>query len=238
MRQAPLTPRVIFSDWHGVLSKDPFWTSIRGSTAHPLHGPLEAGMAGLFADGTADEWMRGRLSSDQVITGLDIPLDRRFRPDFLARRLDDDCARMTVNADLFDILRTARAEAIVVVATDNMDCFDRTFRAALTRPRRRPPACETLADWAAICDDLICSSNAGTLKAEDPRAFFGPWLTAHGLGFADAVLIDDRADNCHAFTSHGGTAIRWKMGTHPASEAAAQLTDWLDRHHATLTAAR
>jgi hypothetical protein len=35
----------------------------------------------------------------------------------------------------------------------------------------------------------------------------------HGLGFPDAVLIDDRADNCAAFTACGSAAIRWKMGT-------------------------
>ncbi len=229
MRQAPLTPRVIFSDWHGVLSRDPFWISIRGSAAHPLHAPLEAGMAGLFAGGTADEWMKGQLSSDQVIAGMGIPLDRRFRRDYLARRLDDDCARMTVNAELFDVLRAARAEAIVVVATDNMDCFDRTFRAARTRARHRPER-ETLADWAAICDDLICSSHTGTLKSEDPQSFFGPWLADHGLGFADAVLIDDRTDNCQAFAGQGGTAICWKMGTRPVADAAAQLATWLEQH--------
>ena len=48
MRQVPLSGRVIFSDWHGVLSRDPFWVSIRGS-ADPLHAQLEAGMAGIFA---------------------------------------------------------------------------------------------------------------------------------------------------------------------------------------------
>jgi hypothetical protein len=30
----------------------------------------------------------------------------------------------------------------------------------------------------------------------------------HGLGFPDAVLIDDRADNCAAFTACGSAAIR------------------------------
>ena len=31
MKQVPLSGRVIFSDWHGALSRDPFWTSIRRS---------------------------------------------------------------------------------------------------------------------------------------------------------------------------------------------------------------
>ena len=29
MKQVPLSRRVIFPDWHGVLSRDPFWVSIR-----------------------------------------------------------------------------------------------------------------------------------------------------------------------------------------------------------------
>jgi hypothetical protein len=120
-----------------------------------------------------------------------------------------------------------RAEASVVIATDNMDCFARAFDRAR---RRHSPArdCETLASWAVICDDIICSSRVAALKAEDPHAFFGPWLATHGMGFADAVLINDRADNCAAFTGCGGSAIRWKMGTDDISDVAGELKRWLD----------
>jgi hypothetical protein len=231
MKQVPLWGRVIFSDWHGVLSRDPFWISIRGSATHPLHEQLEAGMAGIFAKDkdTASEWMKGLLSSAQVIAEMGIQLDRRFRDDFLDRRLDLDCARMRVNVELFEVLRLLRAEAMMVVATDNMDCFARAFDKARGRRRRLPHPRETLSDWAVICDDIICSSNVATLKSENPYGFFGPWLAAHGLGFADAALIDDRADNCAAFSSCGGNAILWKMGTHDISDLTAQLKEWL--HH-------
>jgi FMN phosphatase YigB (HAD superfamily) len=230
MKQVPLCGRVIFSDWHGVLSRDPFWVSIRGSASHPLHAQLEEGMARVFAAerGIANEWMKGSLSSSQVIAGMGIQLDRRFRDDFLARRLDIDCARMHVNAELFEVLRAMRAEAMVVIATDNMDCFARAFEQAQRRRHRTSVARETLADWAVICDDMICSSHVAALKAEDPQAFFGSWLARHGVAFADAVLIDDRADNCAAFTAHGGTAIQWKMGTDDISDATWALKRWLD----------
>jgi hypothetical protein len=170
MGQLPLCGRVIFSDWHGVLSRDPFWVSIRGSATHPLHDQLEAGMAGVFASerGIANEWMTGLMSSSQVIAEMGIQLDKRFRDDFLSRRLDLDCARMGVNADLFDVLRVMRAEAMVVVATDNMDCFSRAFELARQRRRSAARQRETLADWAVICDDIICSSDIAALKADDP----------------------------------------------------------------------
>jgi hypothetical protein len=232
MNQVPLSGRVIFSDWHGVLSRDPFWTSIRQSATHPLHAQLEAGMAGVFdpARDVANEWMKGLLSSDQVIAEMGIQLHGRFRDDFLARRLDLDCTRMKVNVELFEVLRVIRVEAMVVIATDNMDCFARAFEHARRRSRRLKQERETLADWAVICDDIICSSQAGALKSEDPLRFFGPWLAGHGVGFTDAVLIDDRADNCAAFTGRGGTAIEWKMGTNDISDVTRQLRQWIDDH--------
>jgi FMN phosphatase YigB (HAD superfamily) len=135
---------------------------------------------------------------------------------------------MKVNVELFGVLRVIRAEAMVVIATDNMDCFARAFEHARRRRHRLKQERETLADWAVICDDIICSSEAGALKSEDPGIFFGPWLDAHGVDFADAMLIDDRADNCAAFTSQGGTAIQWKMGTDDVSQVTDRLKRWLD----------
>ena len=191
-------------------------------------GDLEAGTAGCASDrDIANEWMKGLLSSDQVIAGVGIQLNGRFREDFLARRLDLDSARMQVNVGLFEVLRVLRAEAMVVVAADNMDCFARVFEHARNRRRRLNRERESLADWAVICDDLICCGQTGALKSEDPQAFFGPSLTAHGLGFTDAVLIDDRADNCATFTREGGAAIQWKMGTSELSEVTDQLRHWL-----------
>ena len=225
MRQLPVWPRVVFVDWHGVLSRDPFWVSIRESATHPLRPRLEAGLAGIFApdSATGNEWMKGLLSSEQVIAAMDIQLDRRFRDDFLARRLDLDCARMRVNVAL------VKTQACVVLATDNMDCFARTFDQARSRRRRSAPESETLADWAVICDDIICSSDIGALKAEDPTGFFGTWLSAHGLRFADAALIDDRADNCAAFADQGGTPVRYTMTSDDVTDVAEALHCWFAR---------
>jgi FMN phosphatase YigB (HAD superfamily) len=84
-----------------------------------------------------------------------------------------------------------------------------------------------MAAWAAGCDDLVCSSEVGVLKI-DPIAFFGPYLRASGLGFAEALLIDDRTDNCAAFTAAGGAALRWTMHADPLADVARTLHAWLD----------
>jgi FMN phosphatase YigB (HAD superfamily) len=229
MRQLALWDRVIFVDWHGVLSRDPFWTSIRESSTHPLRPQLDAKLGEIFAnDHIAHDWMRGILSSEEVIANLGIWLDRRFRDDFLARRLDIDCAKMRVNVELFEVLRGLRSRAIIVLATDNMDCFARTFD--IVRNRRRRPTFKsgTLTDWAVICDDIICSSDVGTLKADDPKSFFGGWLADCGLAFSNSLLIDDRADNCEAFRGQGGSTIQWKMGKNDISEVVESVGHWLD----------
>jgi hypothetical protein len=54
-----------------------------------------------------------------------------------------------------------------------MDCLADTFGRARSRQRRITAESETLADWAAICDDIICSSTIAALKAEDPTGSSG-----------------------------------------------------------------
>lgn len=227
MKQVPLSGRVVSVDWHGVLSRDPFWMSIRQSARHPLRDELEQSLSNIFASDDADAWMLGMLSSEQIIAAMDIHLDRRFRDDFLSRRLSIDCARMKVNVALFEVIRKAKSVALIVVATDNTDCFADTFDRVRSRRQRGGANGETLAEWASVCDDIICSSNVSALKAGDPVTFFGPWLNEHGMTFADALLIDDRADNCAAFQEQGGTALRWKMGTNDITEASEGLNRWL-----------
>jgi FMN phosphatase YigB (HAD superfamily) len=230
MRQIPLSGRVVFVDWHGVLSRDPFWVSIRESSTHPLRGQLDANLAHVFSPETniANDWMKGLLSSEQVIDAMDVRLDRRFRDDFLAQRLLVDCRKMRVNVELFQVLRQLKSTAMIVLATDNMDCFQQTFVRARRRSRRPTPGSQTLADWAIVCDDIVCSSEVGALKAEDPIGFFGEFLTRYGLDFADAALVDDRSDNCEAFANKGGTPVQYKLTSGDVHEVRSKLLQWLD----------
>ena len=223
---------VIFVDWHGVLSHDLFWTSILADPRHPLHSPLEEKLAEVFARDkpTAHEWMKGQHSSTDIISGMRLDLPKRYGDGYLERKLNADFLDMRINTDLVAILGQYRPDALIVVATDNMDCFAEAF--ARSQRRRRYPSKSGISQFAtcvASCDDIICSSQVGTLKSEDPAAFFGPWLERRGLRFADAVLIDDRTDNCAAFTEQGGTALHWKLGTNPVSNLDTLLRDWFDR---------
>jgi hypothetical protein len=243
----PLWRRVVFVDWHGVLSRSPFWASIVTEPRHPLHRPLRAGLGRLFADqALMTSWMTGGLRTPDVVAGLGVPPTGRYGTDYLCRQLERDCRFMRVNVDLLRALQPVRERAFLVVATDNVAGFADAFRRLTARREHRvgrtgrpepwessepedtaPGGEGTLARWVGACDDLVCSSDVGTLKAADPAAFFGPYLAACGLGFEDALLVDDRSDNCRAFRAAGGAALRWTMHSDPLGAVTDTLETWL-----------
>ncbi len=231
MKQLPLpySQRIIFVDWHGVISKDPFWTSILGSKKHPLYSQLEEKLSDVFScEETTHDWMKGIISTHEIISEMGIWMDQRFQPDFLLRRLEIDCTRMHVNMELLEVLGRFKYKVPIVLATDNMDCFARSFNRSREKSRNSKKQYEShMADWAIFFDDIVCSSDVGTLKAENPFDFFTPLLSEYWLQFSDALLIDDRADNCEAFRRLGGRAIQWKMGSSNIKEIVETLIHWL-----------
>lgn len=192
-----LATSVVFVDWHGVLSHDVFWSSIIREPGHWAHRRLARDVECLFADRAQEvqSWMRGNTSSSEVVERLPPLADRRCNPDYLLRRLRDDCSRMNLNRSVLQLLRRLPPLTLVVVATDNMDCF-------------ADQACR-IAELNRHVHGLRCSSDLGLLKAEDPAAFFGPIVRDHGLSPHDALLLDDSAGNCAAFEQWGGRAVTY-----------------------------
>src|SRR5260370_28829430 len=105
MPQLPLSGRVIFSDWHGVLSRDAFWASILQHSGHPLHAELKAGIAGVFNRdaNTAEEGVVGRLSSGEGVDGVGIRPRARLGGGLLVARLGPGWGRVGGKAGLFDV---------------------------------------------------------------------------------------------------------------------------------------
>ncbi len=200
--------RAVFVDWHGVLSHDPFWASLLDARSGQLRRALQHRLDEVFNSELASTWMRGETSIEHVVEPLQGLLGRGRRHDFLKRRLHDDCLAMQVDIELAACLRTLTPQPLLVLATDNTEDFATAFRWANQRSRNNP-AVPTLRGLAPIFEDIICSSATRVFKAEDPELFFGPWLASNGLRFEDALLIDDRADNCAAFERCGGTAAFW-----------------------------
>jgi len=226
----PLWKQVVFVDWQGVLSNDVFWKSILTSRRHPVRHQLENKLGDIFNidRNISHDWMRGRRSSADIISAMRITLPSHFGHDYLHRQLIADLIRTEINSELVELLKLYLSKAFIVVATDNMDCTANIFEDLRKRAYRHGGSADTLATWASLCDDIVCSSDVGKLKSEDPETFFGSWLSAYRLTFADALLIDDRAVNCEAFVSAGGSAIQWKMGSDHINELMQSLERWFE----------
>lgn len=233
-QRKPVWNKVIFVDWHGVLSCDPFWLSILRNTDHPLHTPLTDATETLFSDQSLiHDWMRGAVTASQIVDDLQITPDDSFPPDYLQQKLVDDCRLMQVNQRLVQILRETRQQGIgVVLATDNMDCFQE----ALLQARQQKPSTMQSAARSAnsftyiahLFDDVICSCAQQVLKRDDPRRFFGNWLSEHALDFGDTLLLDDLDVNCRAFQRAGGNAIRItdQFADNNADQLQSQIQNW------------
>ena len=211
----PLWNKVIFVDWHGVLSRDPFWMSIIHNQWHPLYQQLSDAAETLFTqrDHIVRDWMRGDLNANQIVESLQVPLGQEFPQNYLARKLVEDCQLMRTNGPLIHYLKAAqKAGTGIVLATDNMDCFHEALQRARQQSQQLTQPIEnktnSFAATAQLFDGILCSSKQRVLKRENPQHFFADWLNRHSLDFSDALLLDDLEINCDAFRSVGGTAIR------------------------------
>ena len=192
----PIFNKVIFTDWHGVLSHDYFWMNtlsgqrvnkdFRSSLLELRHNIFNSQTDLIY------QWMRGELESANVLRVAACSQSIEFI-NFAAERLERDCEKMTADETLLRLYREIRLSAWVVVATDNMDCFVKAFVSKQSIKTH--------------FDDIICSSDIGVLKSENPTAFFGNWLKNYGLSFRDALLIDDSLSNCEAFVKAGGSSL-------------------------------
>lgn|ERR1700731_1478732 len=209
----PFWDSVVFVDWHGVLSNDLFWESIRSDPLHRHYASFAASCDRLFRwrRDLVIGWMTGLQSCAQIIAELqrdcDIELDEQYLHDILHR----DCRSSALEPTLVEALFRVRPRTFVVLATDNMDCFWANV--------------DRIPIIASVFDAVLCSSELGILKTEDPWAFFGPWLESHRLQFSHALLLDDTPDVCDAFTACGGRALR----VNGIENAVVELEAWCSR---------
>ena len=191
----PLWQRVLFVDFNGVLNHDPFWSSILTAKAHEMRVPVQSFVRRVFSDEAfVRDWMRGVHSAEDAIRRFDAPNLPKAKDGFMLERLTQDCAAMRLDGEIVQVLLKIRQHSLVVLATDNMDCFVN--------------AIDENREIRDNFDDVLCSCEVGALK-EEPKLFFAPWLKRHQLSFRDAILVDDSAQNCHAFKEAGGSALHF-----------------------------
>jgi FMN phosphatase YigB (HAD superfamily) len=211
----PFWNKVIFVDWHGVMSNSKCWNSIIYNKKHPLQESLFNAYSTLFMKekDKVTAWMKGNLKSMDIIDDFNISSsDKRFKDinKYLNKKLESDCLNMTLNDGLVKILKHFSNKAFIVLATDNMDYFYKNVIKCKKKISSASVEDDLTFHFVTYFDHVLCSSQIGVLKSENSDVFFGNWLKQYNLTFENALLIDDSEKNCMKFKERGGKAYRIK----------------------------
>jgi FMN phosphatase YigB (HAD superfamily) len=176
----------IFFDWNKTLSHSRFWQQWEDDT-HLYHVHHQQIIITLFVHNKQKvaEWMRGQISTDEIIKMLALACD--IPADIIMNGLRESCQSMKfAYPELLDDLRKLRKlGARCVIATDNMDTFRRWTISGMK-----------LED---IFDDFLISAELDVMKfdncANGKIPFFDNYLREHGITRNEVALIDDCIDD-------------------------------------------
>lgn len=185
--------KVIFIDWNGTISYSRFWEQLEDST-HPNHSYFKPLTESLFVKSRSiiSEWMLAKLTTEDICkviaddTGLDYQI--------ILDELIESCKNMKFLSDeLEGLIKQLQSKGIkCVIATDNMDTFDRWTIDAM--------------DLRNIFDDILNSYKLGSFKynsVENKLPFFNKYLSDNNLNYSDVVLIDDSVDKTGFYKTNG-----------------------------------
>ncbi len=186
--------KVIFIDWNKTLSFDLFWGHL-SREEHPNHKHLDAIEKWLFVDNRTiiKPWMKGEITVDDIVESMN--KDTGISKKMIIDELKHSCENMTFCfAGIEDLINKIRERGIlVIIATDNMDTFDKFTVPALKLD--------------LLFDDILNSYTLGHLKDEsdpsDSILFFDDFLKSHNLRYEDSLLLDDSPDSSGKYEKLG-----------------------------------
>lgn len=189
-----MAKKIVFIDWNRTLSYSLFWEHLNDG-GHPNNKYHKDIVQWLFVDNKdlINPWMRGTITVDEIIRRMseDTLIDRSLIHD----ELELSCKNMSLcSPDLENLIKDLRSQGItVVIATDNMDTFRKYTVPALKLNK--------------LFDDILISSELGALKDDKEPSnsigFFDDYLSQKGLGYEDAVLLDDSPDSSGKYARLG-----------------------------------
>jgi FMN phosphatase YigB (HAD superfamily) len=162
-------PKVIFIDWYKTLSTSLFWVDHRDAVLS--REELASIPRFLFSEpGLIDLWMKGFTNANQVAGEVAAILN--INAEYALLELEYSCKAMELyDPEVVGVVQDLRKLGIkVIIATDNMDTFERWTVPALK--------------LTSIFDGIITSVTRGALKSElqdDYSPFFGHYLGQNGI---------------------------------------------------------
>ncbi len=192
------TKNLVFIDFNGVISYDKFWKSLENEK-HELHKFHEKIETFLFRENKTIliDWMIGKYTSEDVHKIISDKLNIPYNVFFKA--FQEDCLNIDISEKILIQANKLKKYYKVVLATDNMDSFDR-----FTLPNN-----ELL---IKSFDEIDNSYNTKIFKNSDNGKYFLKKIADTGAVISNCILIDDSENNCNMFRSLGGMAFNVRGG--------------------------
>ena len=177
----------IFVDFDGTICFDYFWRSAPKEIKKVIDKFL-------FQDNTylLEDWMRGKKSSEDInqIISDKCNLNCSTIWDYFVT----DCENMFISEDILRALSACKKNNVLILITDNMDCFNRFTKNKLK-----------LSDYFHY---VFNSCDYGCLKDDPPqRGLFKKIIDLQGFNIQKSVLLDNSQKNFDIFNHLGGSSF-------------------------------
>lgn len=179
-----MSPKIIFIDWDGTMSVSKFWGKLEDQD---LYYQIQKF---LFVNNKdiLSNWVKGSLTLEEVLTkifdgtGIDEEL--------LLSELKRSCEEMDlVSPEVLELVGKVRNRGIkVLIATDNMDTFERWTVPSLRLNEH--------------FDGILNSFYLQAFKRDGDK-FFGNFLRSNGINPKDCLIIDDSENNKDPLANYG-----------------------------------
>ncbi|OGM33472.1 hypothetical protein A2803_04730 [Candidatus Woesebacteria bacterium RIFCSPHIGHO2_01_FULL_44_21] len=146
--------------------------------------------------------MIGDFDSETVIKHLANKLDYPFSK--LFGEFIKSCENMLIDPEVLSLVGKIRAKKIkVVVATDNMDSFDRWTSSSLNLKNH----------FDALLNSYNIKARKNDFDENGNSLFFGDYLSTHKLSPSETILIDDSEDKENLLSNYGVNCRKIEYGT-------------------------
>ncbi len=185
--------QILFVDFNGVLSYDPYWKSLK-DPKHTLHRYAESIEHFVFRERPElfREWMRGKYSAEEfhgiVAEAVGAPYGKLFQT------FAQDCRALDVSELIVNALRPLKSHYRIILATANTDALERFII----------PNKKNLFDVFDVIDN---SFHTGFLKTDDSGKYFIERARKEGVCIEAASLLEDSEITCDVFRKLGGRAF-------------------------------
>ena len=186
--------KVIFIDWNGTLSISKFWGHLSNSTRenkvffNKIENTLFCDLKHLL-----NPWMKGELNSENVIA--EIAKHTNISYEFLLNEFIKSCEEMKyISLDICKLIKKLKKKGyMVVIATDNMDSFNRWTVPSLK--------------VYELFDYILNSYDLKVMKNDFDKLgnilFFKNFVDKHKIGPGESILIDDSEDIDNRINKYG-----------------------------------